>query len=65
MNSPPPISAALLSLGLLTAASAEDAVKFNVPGVSAPASTPAAPASAAATSAPAAPPSRRQFTRRS
>ncbi len=41
------VSAALLSLGLLTAASAEDAVKFNVPSVSAPASTPAAPAKAA------------------
>jgi FKBP-type peptidyl-prolyl cis-trans isomerase len=38
------LSAALVSLGLLTAASAEDAVKFNVPGVSTPASTPAAPA---------------------
>lgn len=48
------VSAALVSLGLLTAASAEDAVKFNVPGVSAPASSPAAPAKAApAASAPA------------
>ena len=48
------VSAALASLGLLTAASAEDAVKFNVPGVSAPASAPAAPAKAApAASAPA------------
>jgi FKBP-type peptidyl-prolyl cis-trans isomerase len=50
----PQVSAALLSLGLLTAASAEDAVKFNVPGVSTPASTPAAPAkSAPAAAAPA------------
>ena len=53
------LSAALVSLGLLTAASAEDAVKFNVPGVSTPASTPAAPAkpadAPAAAPAPAAP----------
>ena len=47
------INAALLSAGLLTAASAEDAVKFNVPGVSAPASQPAAPAKAPTTAAPA------------
>ena len=41
------ITAALVSLGLLTAASAEDAVKFNVPGVSAPATPPATPAAVA------------------
>lgn len=55
------IVAGLASLGLLVAASAEDAVKFNVPGVNAPAkaapaaSTPAKPAAAPA-SAPAAAP---------
>ena len=59
------ITAALASLGLLVAASAQDPVKFNVPGVSngAPAKTPAAPAPgptpatapAAATPAPAKP----------
>jgi FKBP-type peptidyl-prolyl cis-trans isomerase len=42
------VSAVLASLGLLTAASAEDAVKFNVPGVSTSASAPAAPAKAPA-----------------
>ena len=43
------IAAGLASFGLLTAASAEDAVKFTVPGVTAPAaSTPAAPAPAPA-----------------
>lgn len=47
-------NAALLSAGLLTAVSAEDAVKFKVPGVSAPASQPAAPAKPA--TAPAATP---------
>lgn len=48
-------SAGLVSLGLLIAASAEDAVKFNVPGVttpSAPAAKPSTPAPAAATPAP-------------
>jgi len=47
------VSAALVSLGLFAAASAEDAVKFNVPGVAtgtppatAPAAAPAAPAAA-------------------
>lgn len=56
------ISAGLASLGLLVAASAQDAVKFEVPGVTTPAKpAPAAPASApaaapkAATPAPAAP----------
>lgn len=56
------ISAGLASLGLLVAASAQDAVKFEVPGVNTPAKpAPAAPASApaaapkAATPAPAAP----------
>lgn len=49
------LTAGLASLGLLVAASADDAVKFTVPGItpSAPASQPAAPA--AATPAPAAP----------
>lgn len=42
------VTTVLVSLGLLTAASAEDAVKFNVPGVSAPASPSAAPAKAPA-----------------
>jgi FKBP-type peptidyl-prolyl cis-trans isomerase FkpA len=51
------VSAALASLGLLAAASAQEPVKFNVPGVSTPASQPAAPAKAPATPAvtPAAP----------
>ena len=58
------VSAALVTLGLLTAASAQEPVKFTVPGVStpaaqpaAPAKTPAAPAATAATpaAAPAAP----------
>lgn len=56
------ISAALASLGLFVAASAQDPVKFNVPGVStpaAPAKTPAAttpaPATAPAVTAPAKP----------
>lgn len=48
-------TAALLSLGLLVAASAQDPVKFNVPGVSNPASQPAAPAKAPATAPAAAP----------
>ncbi|SDS23918.1 FKBP-type peptidyl-prolyl cis-trans isomerase [Opitutus sp. GAS368] len=58
------VSAALISLGLLTAASAEDAVKFNVPGVSTPASTPAAPAAPATTpaAAPVAAPATVKFT---
>lgn len=52
MKSTSLVSAALLSLGLLTAVSAEDAVKFNVPGVSTPASQPAAaPAAPAGTAA--------------
>jgi FKBP-type peptidyl-prolyl cis-trans isomerase len=46
------ISAGLASLGLLVAASAQDAVKFEVPGVT----TPAKPAPAAPASAPAAAP---------
>ncbi len=37
------INAGLASLGLLIAASADDAVKFNVPGVT-PSSAPTAPA---------------------
>ena len=52
------LSAALVSLGLLVAASAEDAVKFNVPGVSATtpaAAAPSAPAATAPVAAPAAP----------
>jgi FKBP-type peptidyl-prolyl cis-trans isomerase len=48
------LSAGLVTLGLLVAASAEEAVKFNVPGVSAGAQQPAAPA-AASPEAPAAP----------
>lgn len=51
------VSAALVSLGLLTAASAEDAVKFTVPGVTTPAAEAAkspAPAPAAAPAKPAA-----------
>jgi len=42
------VTAALISLGLLVAASAQDPIKFNVPGVSTPASQPAAPAKAPA-----------------
>lgn len=45
------LSAGLASLGLLIAASAQDAVKFNVPGAGTPAAAPAQPA----TPAPAAP----------
>jgi len=53
------VSAVLASVGLLAAASAQEPVKFNVPGVSQPASQPAAPATPAAkapASAPAATP---------
>lgn len=48
-------SAGLLSLGLLVAASADDAIKFNVPGVtpSAPTAQPSAPAPATPAAAPA------------
>jgi FKBP-type peptidyl-prolyl cis-trans isomerase len=53
------VSAALASVGLLVAASAQDPIKFNVPGVSTPAKAPAAPAAAPAT--PAAAPAK-QFT---
>lgn len=49
------VTAVLISLGLLNAASAQDPVKFNVPGVSAPASSSAAPAKAPATAASPAP----------
>jgi len=42
------VRTALVSLGLLTAAFADEAVKFNVPGVSAQGSTPATPAKAPA-----------------
>lgn len=50
------VSAALVTLGLLTAASAQEPVKFTVPGVSTPAAQPAAPAKTPATAtAPAAP----------
>jgi FKBP-type peptidyl-prolyl cis-trans isomerase len=50
------ISAALASLGLLLAASAQDPVKFNVPGVTPAAKQPATPAGTPApTTAPAAP----------
>ena len=48
------ISAGLASLGLLIAASADDAVKFNVPGVTPSSATPAAQPSAPAPAAPAA-----------
>ena len=54
------LSAGLLSLGLFVAASADDAVKFNVPGVSGGAQQPAAPA--AATAGPAAAPAKPKFT---
>ena len=54
------VSAALASLGLLVAASAEDAVKFNVPGVSTPAKPAASTPAAAPAAAPAAP--ARKFT---
>ncbi|HWA28720.1 MAG TPA: FKBP-type peptidyl-prolyl cis-trans isomerase [Lacunisphaera sp.] len=47
MKFTPQVTAGLLSLALLTAASAEDAVKFNVPGAA-----PAAPAAKPATPAP-------------
>ena len=56
------LSAGLVSLGLLVAASAQDAVKFEVPGVTAPAKpaptapAPAAPKAAAPAGAPAAAP---------
>jgi FKBP-type peptidyl-prolyl cis-trans isomerase len=59
------LSAALVSMGLLIAASADDAVKFNVPGVSAGAQQPAAsaaPATASAATAAAAAPSKPKFT---
>ncbi|HEY0863477.1 MAG TPA: FKBP-type peptidyl-prolyl cis-trans isomerase [Lacunisphaera sp.] len=54
------VSAALVTLGLLTAASAQEPVKFTIPGASAPAAQPAAPvktpaAPAAPAAAPAAP----------
>ncbi len=51
------VSAALVTLGLLTAASAQEPVKFTVPGVSTPAAQPAAPAKtpAAPAATPAAP----------
>ncbi len=58
-------TAVLVSLGLLAAASAQDPVKFNVPGVSAPASQPAAPAKAPAAApavAPAAPAAKAKFS---
>ncbi len=42
------VSAVLAGLGLLATASAQDPIKFNVPGVSTPASQPAAPAAPAA-----------------
>jgi FKBP-type peptidyl-prolyl cis-trans isomerase FkpA len=49
------VSAVLASLGLLAAVSAQDPVKFNVPGVSStPAKSPAAPATNPAPAAPAA-----------
>jgi FKBP-type peptidyl-prolyl cis-trans isomerase len=54
------VSAGLLSLGLLVAASAEDAVKFNVPGVSSGAQ-PVAPAAAPA-AGPVAAPAKPKFT---
>jgi len=54
------VSAGLLSLGLLVAASAEEAVKFNVPGVSSGTAQPAAPAAAPA--GPAAAPAKSKFT---
>jgi FKBP-type peptidyl-prolyl cis-trans isomerase len=57
------LSAGLVSISLLVAASAEDAVKFNVPGVSS--STPPAPAPAAtapSVPAPAAAPAKPKFT---
>jgi len=53
-------SAGLVSLGLLIAASAEDAVKFNVPGVTSPATPAAAPAQPSPAAAPAAAP--KKFT---
>jgi FKBP-type peptidyl-prolyl cis-trans isomerase len=49
------VSAGLVSMSLLIAASAEDAVKFNVPGVTAGAQQTAAPAAQAPVAAPAAP----------
>lgn len=49
------LSAALITLGLLAAASAEDAVKFTVPGVTAPGSEPAKAPAAPAATAPAKP----------
>jgi FKBP-type peptidyl-prolyl cis-trans isomerase len=50
------VSAALVSLGLLVAASAQDPVKFTVPGVSTPAAPGKAPAAAPATTPAAATP---------
>jgi FKBP-type peptidyl-prolyl cis-trans isomerase len=51
------VSAALVSLGLLTAASAQEPVKFTIPGASTPSAQPAAPAKtpAAPAATPAAP----------
>ena len=48
------VTAALASLGLLVAASAQDPVKFNVPGVATPSATPAAAPVGAPVAAPAA-----------
>ena len=50
------ISAALVTLGLLTAASAQEPVKFTIPGASAPAAQPAAPSGPPATATTAQPP---------
>lgn len=55
------LTAGLFSLGLLVAASAEDAVKFTVPGVTPPAK-PAAPAPAAQTAAPVSAPAVVRYT---
>ncbi|MBI2814938.1 MAG: FKBP-type peptidyl-prolyl cis-trans isomerase [Opitutae bacterium] len=49
------VPAALVSLGLLTAASAEDAVKFKVPGVTPPTADAAKPPASAPAAAPAKP----------
>ncbi|HEY8996036.1 MAG TPA: FKBP-type peptidyl-prolyl cis-trans isomerase [Lacunisphaera sp.] len=53
------LSAGLVSLSLLVAASAQDAVKFNVPGVNTPAPAPASPATPAPAPAPTAAPAKK------
>lgn len=62
MKFPSKISAGLVSLSLLVAASAEDPVKFNVPGVSNTPAAPTAPAKAPTAAPAAAAPAKPQYT---